>query len=131
MYLGAHPDGLLIAEDNDTNHHDIVWKILPGAAGGIALQSCHGTFLTARPNGSLDSNSRQNTPESGLHVEQCGPQVYTLRDWYGMYLSAVPPVQGQRQVLGTNNPQMPSARWEIVDMGRGPAPYPGMPGKFF
>jgi len=37
MYLGAHTDGLLIAEDNDTNHHDIEWKIVPGHSGTSSL----------------------------------------------------------------------------------------------
>jgi len=33
MYLGAHMDGLLIAEDNTTNHHDVAWKVVPGHSG--------------------------------------------------------------------------------------------------
>ena len=33
MYLASHPDGQLVAEDDTTDHHDLVWSIATTPAG--------------------------------------------------------------------------------------------------
>eukprot|EP00669_Euglena_mutabilis_P007665 TRINITY_DN289_c0_g2_i2.p2 TRINITY_DN289_c0_g2~~TRINITY_DN289_c0_g2_i2.p2 ORF type:complete len:159 (+),score=31.55 TRINITY_DN289_c0_g2_i2:25-501(+) len=130
MYLGAHPDGLLIAEDNDTNHHDIAWKVVSGVSGGIALQSCHGTFLSARDEGSLHAISRENTPECNLHAQYHGGNLFTLRDCYGMFVCAVPPVEGQPQVFSTREPQEYAVKWEVGEISRSHGLFDSLEGKF-
>jgi len=117
MYLGAHTDGLLIAEDNDTNHHDIEWKIVPGHSGGVALKSCYGTFLAARDDGALDATSTQNSA-SDWHAEYHGGNLFTLRNCYNLFLCAVPPEEGQQQVFSSRNPQGNAGKWEIGEIGR-------------
>jgi len=130
-YLGAQLDGLLFAESKSTHRHDVIWKIVPGVSGGIALQSCHGTFLTARQNGAFHATAKQNTPESALHAEHQEGNFYSLRDTYGMFLCAVPPMDGQPQVRGTLNQQVDAVQWEICPVGRVHGLFASLEGKFF
>jgi len=131
MYLGAHPDGLVIAEDDSTNHHDVVWKILPGTAGGIALRSCHSTFLTARQDGGLDAASKENTPDSGMQLNNSGGNTYTLQTSQGTFLSAVPPVDGQPQVVTIDDPLSDATQWEITEVSTARGDLDGAAGKVF
>ncbi|KAG5184880.1 hypothetical protein JKP88DRAFT_262723 [Tribonema minus] len=95
MYLAAHKDGELVAEDNDLQHHDLVWRIFEHPNGSVALQSCHGTWLQAHGN---SPNSTATEPAAAAHwkLGRSGHGGHTLQSHNHQFLSAVPPVEGEQ-----------------------------------
>eukprot|EP00953_Heterococcus_sp_UTEX-ZZ885_P011515 6666-Heterococcus_DN1.PRE.2 len=95
MFLAAHKDGELVAEDDTTAHHDLVWRIFT-RGGQVALQSCHGTWLSSS-GGTPNSTATAINSETTWTMQGSGSVQLISAD--GNYLSAVPPVEGQPAVF--------------------------------
>lgn len=122
MYLAAHKDGELVAEDDTTSHHDLVWKIYTTASGSVALQSCHGTFLQVGPDGTPNCNgTAPGAPASawGLQGHGHGHTLHSAAA--GTWLAAVPPVEGQQAVFLRPHGNSPAEHWHVEPISAGTA----------
>lgn len=124
MYLAAHKDGELVAEDDTTTHHDLVWKVYTHGNGSVVLQSCHGTYLQVGPDGNPNSTgSDPSNPAAQWHLEagHHGHQGHALRSTAGTWLGAVPPVEGQQAVFLVGQGGSHQEHWHVEGIAAGTA----------
>jgi hypothetical protein len=129
MYLAAHPDGQLVAEDDTTGHHDVPWNIYTTGDGRVALKSCHGKYLDTDGNG-LPTNNAQDPNQVTWELSQQGQDVYSLSSPDGQYLQAVPPNGDEQQVFLTNGCGQ-SETWQVEPLSSATDALDNVEGRFF
>jgi len=115
MYLAAHPDGQLVAEDDTTGHHDVPWNIYDVGNGRVALKSCHGKYLDTDGNGLPTNNSQEPNQGATWELVEQGQGTYGLCSPDGQWLQAIPPQDNEQQVLLTSQ-QGNQETWEVAPM---------------
>ncbi|KAG0584939.1 hypothetical protein M758_3G245500 [Ceratodon purpureus] len=130
MYLAAHPDGQLVAEDDTTGHHDVPWSIFSTGDGRVALKSCHGKYLDTDESSGLPTNNSQDPNQVTWELAEQGNGVYSLGAPDGQYLQAVPPNGEEQQVLLTNQCGQ-SESWQIEPMSSVTGAIDNAEGRFF
>jgi hypothetical protein len=130
MYLAAHPDGQLVAEDDTTGHHDVPWNIFSTEDGRVALRSCHGKYLDTDGSSGLPTNNSQDPNQVTWELAEQGNGAYSLSAPDGQYLQAIPPNGDQQQVLLTNQCGQ-SESWQIEPMSSVTDTVDDVEGRFF
>jgi len=88
-FIAAHPDGLLVTDDQDIQHHDIQWIIVNREYGKVALQSVkHQTFLSAEQDGSVRCSDRSIEHDCLWEMIDLGYGKYGFRSCHHRWLTA-------------------------------------------
>jgi len=119
-YVAAHPDGLLVTDDEDTNHHDIQWIIVNREYGKVALQSVkHQTFLSAEQGGSVRCSDRTIEHDCLWEIKDLGYGKYGFQSRHHHWLIATgmtdeTPPEEQPHLMAHKEHPHEHAHFEII-----------------